>query len=249
MRTDQDIYGIRAILEAITHEKIIDKIWLLKGQRGSLFKSLEKKIYELGISHSYVPKERLDRFSKQNHQGAVARIAPIQFESLENLIANNQEKNATYLMLDGITDTRNLGAILRTAAATNVAAIILPKTGSAPVNSDTVKTSAGGIFSVPIAKVNHLKDAIYLLQASGISIVAVSEKATDSAFEYKFKGSNAIIMGSEDKGIQPGIMKVITDKVKLPMGDKMASLNVSVACGIILFEILRQEQFGQINLK
>jgi 23S rRNA (guanosine2251-2'-O)-methyltransferase len=249
MRKEQDIYGIRAILEAITHKKTIDKIWLLKGQQGSLFKSLEKKIYELGISHSYVPKERLDRFSKQNHQGAIARIAPIQFESLENLIAFNEGKKVTYLLLDGITDTRNLGAILRTAAATNVAGIILPQTGSAPVNSDTVKTSAGGIFSVPIAKVNHLKDAIYLLQASGISIVAVSEKATDSAFEYKFKGSNALIMGSEDKGIQPGIMKVITDKVKLPMGDKMASLNVSVACGIILFEMLRQEKFVQINLK
>ena len=249
MRTEQDIYGIRAILEAITHEKTIDKIWLLKGQQGSLFKSLEKKIYELGISHSYVPKERLDRFSKQNHQGAIARIAPIQFESLENLIAFNEGKKVTYLLLDGITDTRNLGAILRTAAATNVAGIILPQTGSAPVNSDTVKTSAGGIFSVPIAKVNHLKDAIYLLQASDISIVAVSEKATDSAFEYKFKGSNALIMGSEDKGIQPGIMKVIKDKVKLPMGDKMGSLNVSVACGIILFEMLRQEQFVQINLK
>ena len=249
MGTEQDIYGIRAILEAITHNKTIDKIWLLKGHQGSLFKSLEKKIYELGISHSYVPKERLDRFSKQNHQGAIARIAPIQFESLENLIAFNEGKKATYLLLDGITDTRNLGAILRTAAATNVAGIILPQTGSAPVNSDTVKTSAGGVFSVPIVKVNHLKDAIYLFQASGISIVAVSEKATDSAFEYKFKGSNALIMGSEDKGIQPGIMKVITDKVKLPMGDKMASLNVSVACGIILFEMLRQEQFVQINLK
>ena len=113
-------------------------------------KSEEKgKIFELGISHSYVPKERLDRFSNQNHQGAVARIAPIQFQSLENIIAWNKNKNATYLLLDGITDTRNLGAILRTAAATNVAGIILPQTGSAPLNSDTVKTSAGGIFSVP----------------------------------------------------------------------------------------------------
>tara|TARA_B100001057_G_scaffold476820_1_gene545293 strand:+ start:339 stop:1088 length:750 start_codon:yes stop_codon:yes gene_type:complete len=249
MRREQDIYGIRAILEAITHEKTIDKIWLLKGQQGSLFKSLEKKIYDLGISHSYVPKERLDRFSKQNHQGAVARIAPIEFQSLKNLLACNEGKNTTYLLLDGITDARNLGAIIRTAAATNVNGIILPQTGSAPVNSDTVKTSSGGIFSVPLVKVKHLKDAIYLLQASGISIVAVSEKATDSAFEYSFRGSTALIMGSEDKGIQPGIMKLVTRKVKLPMGDKMASLNVSVACGIILFEMLRQERFVQINLK
>ena len=174
MKTEQEIYGIRAILEAISQDRTIDKIWLLKGQQGNLFRSLEKKIHDQGISHSYVPKERLDRFSNQNHQGAVARIAPIQFESPEDLIERNSGKNATYILLDGITDTRNLGAILRTAAATDVAGIILPQTGSAPVNADTVKTSAGGIFSVPMAKVNHLKDAIYLLQANDIKTVAVS---------------------------------------------------------------------------
>ena len=243
MRTEQDIYGIRAILEAITHKKTIDKIWLLKGQQGSLFKSLEKKIYELGISHSYVPKERLDRFSKQNHQGAIARIAPIQFESLENLIAFNEGKKVTYLLLDGITDTRNLGAILRTAAATNVAGIILPQTGSAPVNSDTVKTSAGGIFSVPLVKVNHLKDALFLFQANEIKTIAVSEKADKTAYEHSFDDSVALIMGSEDKGIQKGILKLADKKVKLPMSGQMDSLNVSVACGVMLYEIQRQQNF------
>ena len=244
MKTEQDIYGIRAILEAISQDKAIDKIWLLKGQQGNLFKSLEKKIHQLGISHSYVPKERLDRFSNQNHQGAVARIAPIQFQSLEELIAQNEDKNATYLLLDGITDTRNLGAILRTAAATGVAGIILPQTGSAPVNADTVKTSAGGIFSVPMVKVNHLKDAIYLLQANDIVTIAVTEKATETAFEYSFEGSTAFIMGTEDKGIQPGLIKLVNAKIKLPMNDQMASLNVSVACGIVLFELLRQRQYS-----
>ncbi|MBV12595.1 MAG: 23S rRNA (guanosine(2251)-2'-O)-methyltransferase RlmB [Flavobacteriaceae bacterium] len=244
MKTEQDIYGIRAILEAITKEKTIDKIWLLKGQKGTLFKSLEKKIHELGISHSYVPKERLDRFSNQNHQGAVARIAPVQFQLLEDLIEQNEGENVTYLLLDGITDSRNLGAILRTAAATSVAGIILPQTGSAPVNADTVKTSAGGIFSVPIVKVNHLKDAIYFLQANNIATVAISEKASDTVFEHSFNRSNALIMGSEDKGIQSGIMKLVTARVKLPMSAQMPSLNVSVACGIVLFEMLRQRRYS-----
>ena len=157
MKEAQEIYGIRAIMEAIIQDKTIDKIWLLKGQQGHLFKQLEQKIHEKGISFSYVPVERLERFSHQNHQGAVARIAPVNFVALEELIENNLTQKSVYLLLDGITDARNLGAIIRTAAAVGVKGIVLPQTGSAPVNADTVKTSAGGIFSVPLVKVNHLK--------------------------------------------------------------------------------------------
>ena len=244
MKTAQEIYGIRAIMEAIVQEKTIDKVWLLKGQQGQLFKHLEQKIHEKSISHSYVPVERLERFSHQNHQGAVARIAPINFVSLEDLIEENNNKNVVYLLLDGITDTRNLGAILRTAAAVDVGGIILPQTGSAPVNSDTVKTSAGGIFSVPLVKVNHLKDALFLFQANEIKTLAVSEKAEKTAYEYPFEGTIALIMGSEDKGIQKGLLKVADDTVKLPMSEQMDSLNVSVACGVMLYEIQRQQNFS-----
>jgi 23S rRNA (guanosine2251-2'-O)-methyltransferase len=240
MKKAQEIYGIRAIMEAIVQDKTIDKIWLLKGQQGSLFKHLEQKIHEKGISFSYVPVERLERFSHQNHQGAVARIAPINFVSLEELIENNPNEKATYLLLDGITDTRNLGAILRTAAAVGVSGIVLPQTGSAPVNADTVKTSAGGIFSVPLVKVNHLKDALFLFQAHDIKTVAVSEKAKKTAYEFHFEGPLALIMGSEDKGIQKGLLKMTDTTVKLPMSDQMDSLNVSVACGVVLYEVQRQ---------
>ena len=243
MKTAQEIYGIRAIIEAIVQEKTIDKIWLLKGQQGRLFKHLEQKIHEKGISHSYVPIERLDRFSHQNHQGAVARIAPINFVSLEDLITENNNKKTVYLLLDGITDTRNLGAILRTAASVGVGGIVLPQTGSAPVNSDTVKTSAGGIFSVPLVKVNHLKDALFLFQAHEIKTIAVSEKAQKTAYEFNFDSSIALIMGSEDKGIQKGLLKMAEDSVKLPMSDQMDSLNVSVACGVMLYEIHRQQNY------
>jgi 23S rRNA (guanosine2251-2'-O)-methyltransferase len=240
MKKAQEIYGIRAIMEAIVQDKTIDKIWLLKGQQGSLFKHLEQKIHEKGISFSYVPVERLERFSHQNHQGAVARIAPINFVSLEELIENNPNEKATYLLLDGITDARNLGAILRTAAAVGVSGIVLPQTGSAPVNADTVKTSAGGIFSVPLVKVNHLKDALFLFQAHDIKTVAVSEKAEKRAYEFHFEGPLALIMGSEDKGIQKGLLKMTDTTVKLPMSDQMDSLNVSVACGVVLYEVQRQ---------
>ena len=243
MKTAQEIYGIRAIMEAIIQDKTIDKIWLLKGQQGQLFKQLEQKIHEKGISFSYVPVERLERFSHQNHQGAVARIAPVNFVSLEELIENNPTKKGVYLLLDGITDARNLGAIIRTAAAVGVKGIVLPQTGSAPVNADTVKTSAGGIFSVPLVKVNHLKDALFLFQAHEIKTVAVSEKAEKTAFEHNFEGSLALIMGSEDKGIQKGLLKMADDTVKLPMNDQMDSLNVSVACGIMLYEVERQQSY------
>jgi 23S rRNA (guanosine2251-2'-O)-methyltransferase len=240
MKKAQEIYGIRAIMEAIVQEKTIDKVWLLKGQQGQLFKHLEQKIHEKGISYSYVPQERLDRFSHLNHQGAVARIAPIDFVSLEDLIEHNNNKKTVYLLLDNITDTRNLGAILRTAASVDVGGIVLPQTGSAPINSDTVKTSAGGIFSVPLVKVNHLKDALFLFQAHEIKTIAVSEKAEKTAYEFNFDSSIALIMGSEDKGIQKGLLKMADRSVKLPMSDHMDSLNVSVACGVMLYEIHRQ---------
>ncbi len=241
MKEAQEIYGIRAIMEAIIQDKTIDKIWLLKGQQGHLFKQLEQKIHEKGISFSYVPVERLERFSHQNHQGAVARIAPVNFVALEELIENNLTQKSVYLLLDGITDARNLGAIIRTAAAVGVKGIVLPQTGSAPVNADTVKTSAGGIFSVPLVKVNHLKDALFLFQAHGIKTVAVSEKAEKTAYEYPFEGSLALILGAEDKGIQKGLLNMADDSVKLPMNDQMDSLNVSVACGIMLYEVKRQQ--------
>ena len=240
MKESQEIYGIRAILEAIVQEQPLDKIWLLKGQQGPLFKSLEKKIHENGISHSYVPIERLERFSHENHQGAVARIAPIQFQSLEDLIEKNIEQKSTYLLLDGITDTRNLGAILRTASATGVTGVVLPQTGSAPINANTVKASAGGIFSVPLVKVNHLKDAVYMLQAAEIKIVAVTEKTDQTLFENNFDSSVALIMGSEERGIHPSLVKLSNEKVILPMNENIGSLNVSVACGVVLYEIQRQ---------
>ena len=163
---------------------------------------------EQSISHSYVPKERLDRFNAKNHQGAIAAISPIEFVSIKEMIekALVATKTPLFLLLDHITDTRNLGAIIRTASATGVAGIILPQTGSARITSDTIKTSAGAIFSVPLAKVEHLKDAIYQLQANEIKTVGITEKAIDTIFAKKLNSPLALVMGSEEKGIARGTL-------------------------------------------
>ena len=179
------IFGIRAILEAIESGKSLDRVWLLKGTQSKLFEQLLHVLRNKNIPFSFVPVERLDRFSSKNHQGAVARIAALATQEMEPLVEAilKEKKNPIFLLLDGITDTRNFGAILRSAAATGVDAIFISSTGSAPLNGDVVKTSAGGAFKVPISKVQHLKDVVYYLKAHDISTTGITEKATESVFE------------------------------------------------------------------
>tara|TARA_B110000093_G_C12724659_1_gene307707 strand:+ start:48 stop:632 length:585 start_codon:yes stop_codon:yes gene_type:complete len=190
-----------------------------------------------------VPKERLERFKNKNHQGAIATISKIEFIEVEELIESAFKNNdsPTFILLDGITDARNVGAILRSCAATGVNGLIIPQTGSAPINDDTIKTSAGGAFKVPISRVNHLKDAVYLLKSYKTQIIAVSEKSNENLFNLKIEKSAAVIMGSEDKGIQSSLLKICDSSIKLPMEKGVDSLNVSVACGIVLYEKIRQQ--------
>lgn len=238
-----EIYGIHAILEAIESENNIEKVWMLKGNRGSLFQRLEQSLRQNNIPHSYVPKERLERFKNKNHQGAIASISKIEFIEVEELIEGAFKNNdsPTFILLDGITDARNVGAILRSCAATGVNGLIIPQTGSAPINDATIKTSAGGAFKVPISRVNHLKDAVYLLKSYKTQIIAVSEKSNENLFDLKIEKAAAIIMGSEDKGIQSSLLKICDSSIKLPMEKGVDSLNVSVACGIVLYEKIRQQ--------
>jgi len=242
----QEIYGVRAIIECIEAKQSIEKVWLLKGQNGALFKQLEFLLRDQSIAHSYVPKERLDRFNAKNHQGAIAAISPIDFVSVENMIekALATTKTPLFLLLDHITDTRNLGAIIRTASATGVNGIILPQTGSARITSDTIKTSAGAIFSVPLAKVEHLKDAIYQLKANDIKTIGITEKTEKAIYEKELVGPIALVMGSEEKGIARGTQAILDETAKLPMLGAIESLNVSVACGAVLYEIVRQRNFS-----
>lgn len=236
------IYGIRAILEAIQSEKPIDKVWLLKGTQSKLFEQLLYKLREKNIAFSFVPVERLSRFSEKNHQGAVARIGAIKTVEMEPLIEGIMQtnKNPLFLLLDGITDVRNFGAILRSAAASGIDAVFIPSSGSAPLNGDTIKTSAGGAFKIPISKVNHLKDVLFYLKAQEVSILALTEKASQTIYQQDLKGPTALIFGSEDIGISSGVLKLADVKAKLPIENEIDSLNVSVACGIVFYEAIRQ---------
>ena len=236
------IYGIRAVLEAITAKQPINKIFIQKGLQGSLSKELETAVHGSGLSFSYVPIEKLNRLTRSNHQGVVAQISPVDFHDfgalVEKVIGN--EKLPLFLLLDQVSDVRNFGAIIRTAECCGVHGIIVPKTGSAPITEDTVKTSAGAAFRVPIAKVDHLKDAIYYLQSSGVTMVAASEKTEEDIYGVDFNRPTAIIMGSEDRGINPSILQIVDHSAKLPLLGSIGSLNVSVACGVFLYEVVRQ---------
>ncbi len=242
MKKEYQIYGIRAILEAIASERPINKIFLQKGLKGELFQELETAIRKNGISQSYVPVEKLNRLTRSNHQGAVAQISPVSFHNFEELVEQiiQKEEKPFLLLLDQVSDVRNFGAIIRTAECSGVHGIIVPKTGAAPITEDTVKTSAGAVFNIPVAKVDHLKDAIFYLQSSGIAVVAATEKTKNEIYDINFNLSCAIVMGSEDRGITPSVLNLVDEQAKLPLKGSIGSLNVSVACGIFLYEVVRQ---------
>jgi 23S rRNA (guanosine2251-2'-O)-methyltransferase len=244
MEKNTQIFGIRAVIEAINAKKEIDKVFVQKGLKGELSQELEALLRKEKINSSYVPVEKLNRLTKNNHQGVVAQISPIAFYEIESLVdaVLESEKTPLFLLLDQISDVRNFGAIIRTAECTGVDGIIIQKSGSAPVNGDTIKTSAGAVFKVPICKVDHIKDAMFHLQASGIKIIAATEKTEDTIYDISFKEPCAIVMGSEGRGINPSILKLVDAKAKLPLLGEIESLNVSVACGAFLYEAVRQRR-------
>lgn len=244
MQEQTQIFGIRAIIEAVNAGETIDKVFLQKGLSGDLFSELESLLNKKSVNKSYVPVEKLNRLTNKNHQGAVAQISPIEFHDMETLVISVVESGKTplFLLLDQISDVRNFGAIIRTAECTGVDGIIIQKKGGAPVNGDTIKTSAGAVFKIPICKVDHIKDAVFFMQASGIKVVAATEKTNETLYDVTFAEPCAIIMGSEGRGINPSTLKVVDAKAKLPLLGDIESLNVSVACGALLYEVIRQRR-------
>ena len=242
MEKPTQIYGLRAVIEAINAGEAIDKVFIQKGLKGDLSKELEGMIRKKGLNASYVPPEKLNRLTKNNHQGVIANISPISFYTLETLVEQviENKKNPLFLLLDQLSDVRNFGAIIRTAECTGVDGIIIQKKGAAPVTADTIKTSAGAAFKVPIAKVDHIKDAVFYLQASGISVTVATEKTNTNIYDLAFNEPCAIVMGAEDKGVSPSVIKAADHTAKLPMLGEIGSLNVSVACGVFLYEVVRQ---------
>lgn len=236
------IFGIRAIIEAIEAGKEIDKILLKKDMSSDLAKELFDAVKGRNIPVSRVPLEKLNRITRKNHQGAIAFISPIEYSRTTQIIPQLYEeaKSPFLVILDGVTDVRNFGAIARTCECAGVDAIIVNQTESAPVNADAIKTSAGALLNIPVCREHSLEYIVRFLKESGVKIIAASEKATNSYTEISYTEPIAIVMGAEDKGISPEVMALCDEKVSIPICGNIQSLNVSVAAGILIYEAVKQ---------
>ena len=243
MKQETDfIFGIRAIIEAIRSGKEIDKVLIRKGLSGELFQELFAEIKDSGILFSYVPAEKLDRITRKNHQGVIAFVSPIAYHSIESIIPGLYEQGKTpfILILDCITDVRNIGAIARTAECAGVDAIVVPEKGSAQINADAVKTSAGAINYVPVCRVKSLVNTVKFLRDSGLQVFAATEKATQNYFSCNLKEPLAIILGAEDIGIAPDLLRFSDYLVGIPTKGQIESLNVSAAASVLMYEVVKQ---------
>ena len=236
------IFGIRAIIEAVEAGKTIDKLFIQKGLHNDLFAELWKLVRVKRINYKHVPLEKINRLTRKNHQGVFAFISPIDFHNIEDVIPKLYEegKNPLVLVLDRITDVRNFGAIARTAECAGVDAIIIPEQNAAAINADAIKTSAGALHKITVCRTWNLKLAIQFMKDSGIQLVGCTEKTQDNMYKPDYTPPTAIIMGSEEDGVSPEFLKMCDARAKIPMAGKIASLNVSVATGVILYEALRQ---------
>ena len=241
------IFGIRAVIEALESGKSIDKVLIRKDLGGDLARELFAKLKEYDVLVQRVPQERLNRITMKNHQGVIAMMSPIIYHKLENLLPTLYEEgtNPFLLVLDGLTDTRNFGAIGRTADCSGVNGIIIPERNSVSVTPDAVKTSAGGLFYVPVCRERDLVSAVRMLKDSGVKVVAASEKAARDYTEADYTVPLAIVMGSEDVGISNEVLRLCDELVAIPMLGNIGSLNVSVAAGVMMYEAVRQRRPAQ----
>lgn len=242
MTNNDFIFGIRAIIEAIRSGKIIDKLLVKKGLQGELFQELSDLIKEHNLHYQLVPEEKLNRITRKNHQGVIGFISPVPFYDFDEIVTRTYENGEVpfFLYLDQITDVRNFGAIVRSAECAGVHAIIVPEKGSAQINADAVKTSAGALHYVPICKVRNAHYTISALQQNGLKIFAATEKAANNYYDSDFKVPCVVVMGSEESGISTDILNIADELIKIPIKGKIDSLNVSVATGILLYEVVKQ---------
>ena len=238
----QVVYGLRPVIEAIESGRQIDKVLMQNGLSGDLANVLKTKIRQAGVPFQYVPTEKLNRMAEGNHQGVVALIAAIGYYSFIDLIPNMIEegKSPLVVLLDHITDVRNMGAIARTAECAGVDALIVPDHGSAAINQDAIKTSSGALLRVPICREQNLKTVVNFAKQSGLQVVAATEKGSKNYLDVDFKQPTLLVMGSEETGISNEVMKLCDVRAKLPIRGEVQSLNVGVAAGIFMYEVLRQ---------
>ncbi len=242
MKENEMIFGIRAVIEAVLADKEIDKILVKRELQGELSHELFDVLKGRDIPVKRVPVECLDRMTRKNHQGVIAFIPAVAYQRLEDIIpfVYEQGKNPFIVLLDGVTDVRNFGAIARTCECAGVDAIVIPMKGSVSVNADAIKTSAGALHVLPVCREKSIEEAIRFLQASGVKVYAASEKAYEIYTDIKYDGPVAIVMGAEDRGVSMDNLRICDSMVKIPQFGSIGSLNVSVAGSILIYEIVRQ---------
>jgi 23S rRNA (guanosine2251-2'-O)-methyltransferase len=243
MQKESDcIFGLRPVIEAIKAGKQIDRLLIKQGLQGALYHELMIEVSKHNIVYQIVPLERIELVTRKNHQGVLAWLSLIEYQNIANLLPMIYEKGEDPLLiaLDGVSDVRNFGAITRSAEGLGAHAIIIPEKGSARITADAIKTSAGALHSFPVCREKSVLRAIEFLRDSGLKIICAMEKSGIAASEADLKGPVVLIMGSEDKGISRELIALADQKIRIPMKGSIGSLNVSVAAGILIYEITRQ---------
>ncbi|KAB7732768.1 23S rRNA (guanosine(2251)-2'-O)-methyltransferase RlmB [Rudanella paleaurantiibacter] len=239
--SDDMVFGIQSVLETLRSDQQIDKLYMEKGMSHP---EIQQLAFQNRVTIQRVPVEKLDRLTRKNHQGVVCLVAAVQYVKLSNVLADVHERGETpfLLLLDRITDVRNFGAIARTAECAGVQCIVIPGRGAAAIGSDAMKTSSGALNHISVCREYNLEDTVAYLQKSGVQVVACTEKSPRDLYETPtdMTGPLAIVMGSEEDGISPEILKLVDTHVKIPLLGSVGSLNVSVATGVVLYEVVRQ---------
>ena len=240
-RKSSIISGQKGVIEAIVSGKTLERIYVDKKKTGDWLNSLKQVATSHHVPMNYVPVEKLNSFHV-DHDGCLAVISPIHYYDLQQVISHVVENGDVplFLILDGITDIRNIGGIARTAFCTGVQALIIPDKGVGSLNEDAILTSAGALEQLPVCRVGSLMKAVDELHLNGIRVLASEMKAEKKVFDVDFTTPTAIVMGSEEKGIYPALMKICEEKFSIPMAGEFESLNVSVATGMILYEAMKQ---------
>ena len=242
------LYGMHSVMEALLQAKELDKVFIRKGLQNERSKELVKLLRDRDIPFQFVPYEKLQKITRKNHQGVIAMGSLIEYGSLETTIPGLFEQGEVpfVLILDGITDVRNLGAIARTAECVGANVLLLPMKGSAQINADAIKTSSGALLNLNVCRTEKLTDAVLYLKNSGLKIISATEKATQTYFSADLNGPVALIIGSEEKGISTELIALSDIHVKIPVLGKVNSLNASAAGAVMMYEILRQRGVGNI---
>ena len=241
MKENEMIFGIHAVIEALNAGKEIDRIVLKRDFQGKLSRELFAALKEYNVPIQRVPVEKLNSLTRKNHQGVIAFVSPIRYELLANIVPflYEQGKEPFIVLLDGVTDVRNFGAIARTCECAGVHALVIPQRGSASVNADAVKTSAGALLTLPVCREKNINEAIRFLKDSGVKVIAATEKENEIYTCPDYTGPIALVLGSEDTGVSPENLRICSHLVSIPQFGSIGSLNVSVAAGIIIYEAVR----------